>query len=955
MRRSLIIIGLFIYICQMYCYTLTGRVADSNTGESLIMVAVQLYALPDSSFVTGAQTDDNGLFTLPKLSQGKYIIRLSTLGYNTLEKNVSLDGKDLNVGTLRLKEQVQELSAVHVTGKAAEMTVKGDTLEYNTAAYQLNENSVVEDLLKKMAGVEISSEGAVTINGETITAVKIDGKKFFGDDVQMATKNIPANMIDKIQVVDEKSDMAKLTGFEDDNTERIINLKLKEDRKKGVFGNYTGALGTDFITDDGTWFNYKDDNFFKDDFRYNGNIFTNILSGNSQTTIVGGGNNTNEIRTGRGRGPFGSQNQGITRSENVGVNTNIDASKRVDGLLIGGDAQMTHSNNDTRTQQDKTTYGDETIYMNHDTTNKTSKVWDAKLRLEFEWTIDTLNTLFIKPNISYTNSKNDSYNRYLYYKDTTTRINDGYQDKYSTSEDISADVKVTYNRKFAQKKGRSVTIDGKFSFTNTKGFSETYSFNNLSNRSLIDQYTNSGNNNFSYSLQVSYIEPLSASCQHLLETKLTYAGNNRSSHKDQYSMDDVTNDYTYDSTYSNSLKNSFSSEKIEFNYRYLSEHSDLTVGVLCNPSQTHTKSYYADILNRDTTLNVVNWSPNVSFKYKFGKKQFARVIYRGSNSQPTITQMEPVRNNSDAMSETVGNLGLKPSFTHRVRVMFSRFNEKKFSNIMTGIRANITQNAFVNNSIYDEQGKVYSQTVNAKTTPWNINGDFMYNTPLAKKMFQFHTRTSVSYRSQTAYVLREQPRDTVEKRISDNSLLLGNKTYTNNVSLNEGLMLRFTHNVADIGVRGDFTYSYTHNTLSGQQTNVYNWSITGDVQFHLPKKWTISADCGYTDRYGYGKQLGNVSEVLFNVSIEKSWGPATLALKGYDLLNQRKNVVQVVGADYVKYEKYNTLPTYCMLTFTYKLNKMGGLKATGRAGFMQSMYENNGRPLMGPPGPPPGH
>ncbi|MBQ2441039.1 MAG: outer membrane beta-barrel protein, partial [Paludibacteraceae bacterium] len=714
-----------------------------------------------------------------------------------------------------------------------------------------------------------------------------------------------------------------------------------------------------WITDNGEWFDYnnsefgansseKTRHFFKNDFRYNANLFTNLLTGESQTTIVGNANNTNEIRSGRGRGFWGGSNSGITRTENIGVNTNIDASKKVDGLLIGSDAQFTHSHNNTQTKQDKTTYGDDVVYDNTDSISKITKSWDAKVRLEFEWTIDTLNTVFFKPTISYTNNESNGYNEYIYYRDTTEIINDGNQSTYSLSEDISAELNVIYNRKL-QKKGRVLTLNGSFSFTNTKGNSSTLSYDNLLKKTLIDQYPHSGNDALSYSLKVSYMEPLSKDCRHLMEMNATYRANHRDSHKDQFSKNELNGDYEYDSTYSNALKNNFYSEIAELNYRFLSEHSDLTVGASINPSQTRSTSYYGSILARDTLLSVVNWSPNVSFRYKFGKKEFARVIYRGNSTQPTITQLEPVRNNSNAMSETVGTLGLQPAFTHRFRFFYSRYNEKRFSNLMTGIRANLTQDALVNNTIYDQRGKVYSQTVNAKTIPWNIGMHLMYNTPFAKKLFQFHTRTSANYRSQVGYVLREQQTTVIEQMIEKNQLVLGNKSFTNNLTANENIMLRFTHDIVDIGVRGDFTYSYTTNTFSSTKSNVYSWSVTGYLQFHLPKSWNINADCGYSDKIGYGSDLGNMSEIMLNASIEKSWGAATLSIKAFDILNQRKNVVQVVGADYIKYEKYNTLPTYGMITFSYKINRMGSLKATGRAAFMQEMIDNKGGMPSGPP------
>ena len=225
-------------------FSVQTRVCDANNGEMLEMVTVRLLR-NDSSLVSGAQTDQKGFVQLGHLKNGEYILAISSVGYEPYFKNIRIDGKNIILKTIQLKELSIKLGDVEVRGTAAQMLVKGDTLEYNATAFKTAENAVAEDLLKKMPGVEVSSEGTITVNGEEVKRILVDGKKFFDDDVQMATKNIPAEMIDKVQVVDDKSEMAKLTGFEDDETERVINLTLKPNRKKGYFGNFTGAYGLD--------------------------------------------------------------------------------------------------------------------------------------------------------------------------------------------------------------------------------------------------------------------------------------------------------------------------------------------------------------------------------------------------------------------------------------------------------------------------------------------------------------------------------------------------------------------------------------------------------------------------------------------------------------------------------------------------------------------------------------
>lgn len=951
---------------------MSGKVLSDTDGSVLEMTTIRLfrYTGSDSTLVQGAQTGLDGTFELVNIPNGNYKLIVSNVGFKETSKPIRVADKDLSVPTIRMKEDVQALKEIQVQGHAAEMIVKGDTIEYNTAAYKVGENAMVEDLLKKMNGVTVDKEGNVTVNGENITAVRIDGKKFFGNDVQSATKNIPAEMIEKVQVIDEKSEMSKLTGFDDDEGERVINLTLKKDKKRGAFGKYSGAVGADMVTDNGGWFDYgnpaygatpalRTKHFFENDFRYNANLFTNLLIGETQTTIIGSANNTNEVRMGRGRKGFGQDaNSGITWAESLGVNTNLDLTSHLKNksskteMLFGGDVAVNHSNNNTLSEKQKTEYAGSSSYLSNDSAQKLSQAWDVNMRFELEYKIDSLNKLIIQPTLSYTGASSGSVQQYTYFQDTAL-INQGDQQKIDSTREMTAGAKVTYNHKF-NKPGRALTMKGEYSFGNNTGYNRTLAVGTNS----VDQYTHSGNNSHAYSFKVSYVEPLYKKT-HLLEIAATFSGRNRFSHKNQYSMDSVSGAYVYDTTYSNALQNHYYTEQLELNYRWVSEKTDLTVGVRGLATQTHSVTSYGGVLARDTTVYSFNVAPSIKFKYKFGKKEFARINYNGKATQPSITQMEPVRNNSNAMNETVGNMGLNPSFAHNLRFMYSRFNQDKFSSIMTGLRATVTQRALVNNSVYDETGKLYQQTVNADIVPWNIGADLMYNTPFYKKMFQFNTRTTISYNQRVAYVSRGKTAAEIEAMIATNNFVLGDRSLTGNLQVSEDASLRFVHSIADVGIRGNVTYSRTSNNLTANSTsNVFNWGITGDVEFHLPKSWTIAANCGYTARYGYN--LSDVNEVILNASIEKSWTNTTLALNVYDILHQKKNIVQVVSDNAITYAKYNTLPTYFMLTCTVKLNKMGNLKAKGAAGHMQEMMESGFDPTKGPqpgnppPGPPPG-
>lgn len=964
MKKLLVLIVLFSAWQMLWAETQTvqGRVVNEGNGELLELATVRAFRYAkdgsDSTLVIGVHTDQNGAFFL-RLEPGAYALIITNLGYVDKKLPFTVAGHDVNLKSIAMKEDVQSLSEVQVRGTAAELTVKGDTLEYNASAYKVNENAMVEDLLKKMSGVEIGADGSVTVNGEEIKAIRIDGKKFFGDDVQTATKNIPANMIEKVQVLDQKSDMAKMTGIEDDDSERIINLTLKENKKKGLFGNFSGALGADALGDDQSklfHYNYKGTpaeqagQFFSEDFRYNASAFMNLMLGESQTTIIAGANNTNEARSGRGRGwrPGGGGQSGITWAENVGVNTNIILNPQ---WTFGGDVNLNHTSNTTMTDSEKEQYTEGRTFDNSDSTRAHSKGWDVNARLEFEFNPDSLNTLLLKPNLSYSRNWTNKENRFLYQANDTLdpmlmdTLSNGQQRNESLSQDINASLQALYTHRFAQKKGRSLSMDIRGGITSTNVGS--YNISDGQHVQNINQHQEKNSQSGNYSLKVTYIEPLYKT-YHYLETSLYFGQTLRNSDKQQFNIDEEGNYTLKDSTFSNAFRNLFFDEYAEVNYRYLKDKIDLTAGFRANPSQTRSTTTYADGYVFDTLNTVWNYSPRLTFKYKFAKKEFARIIYRGNSQQPSVSQMEPVRDNSNAMAETVGNMGLNPSFRHFIRAFYSRYNQDRMSSLNTGLRANLTKDALVNNSLYDVTGKVYRQTVNAEGLPFDLSWDIMYNTPVIKNRLHFFTRTELGYNHRLAYVSHNMPVD-----LDINDLPLGDESKTNNLRAREELSLRLSHDVVDFGLRGNVTYSRTQNNQTVNITNTINWGVTADFTFHLPYNWSLSTDIGYNDKWGYNLE-GSLSEIMWNAKIDKTWKAATLSLNLYDILNQKKNVVETIGENYIQYQRFNTLPTYFTLSFSYKLNRMGDLKAKGQAGFMQEMMESGQQPGKGmPAGPPP--
>ena len=360
---------LFISLSSFAQHSIQAMVFDGKNDLPIEMGAVKLLHASDSTFVQGCLTDIRGNFMLSKVKPGNYTIVVSMVGYLNFKQNIRLYNKDLILKNIHLQENAHMLAEVQVTGDAAQMVMKGDTTEFNATAFKTAQNAVVEDLLKRLPGVEVGTDGKITVNGQAITKIRVNGKKFFNDDLEMATKNIPAEVVDKVQVLDQKSDMALLTGFEDNDTEHIINLTFKPNRRKGTFGNITGGGGLDL----------------NKEVRYDGNIFLNTIDGDTQSTLTAGGNNANTSRSSRGRGAF-SNNSGITTMQNIGFNDNAVINPK---LKIGGDASFNHTFNETINQSNKQSYLVDSTYINKSSSTSHSENYSANLNAEIEWKPDT--------------------------------------------------------------------------------------------------------------------------------------------------------------------------------------------------------------------------------------------------------------------------------------------------------------------------------------------------------------------------------------------------------------------------------------------------------------------------------------------------------------------------------------------------------------------------------------
>ena len=909
----------------------TGSVVEQGNDTPIEQATVRLLNVKDSAMVRGVVSARNGSFTLKNVKKGSYLLHITFIGYDPLYQPLQITGKKnpVNVGKLELSDGAIELGEAVVIGKAPEVTVRNDTVEYNADSYKVTEGSVLEDLLKKMPGVEVDSEGKITVNGKEVKKVMVDGKEFFSDDPKVASKNLPAKMIDKLQVLDKKSDMAQMTGFDDGEEETVINLTVKPGMKQGWFGNAYGGYGS------------KD--------RYEGNAMVNRFVNNDQITFMGGANNTNNMGfsdlastmfSGMGggggrRGGFGA-GSGITSSGNAGLNFSKEF--KPDKLTLGGNTRYSHSDNDARSKSDRQNIlpGDSSSYDNSEAMSRTkSDNFGVDFRLE--WKPDTMTQLIFRPSFSFSHSMNDNFSDATTLDNERDTVNTNKPSNYSESNGYNLNASIDFSRKL-NNKGRvfSATLSGGNSDSYSDGMnrSDIVYFNQTDalKNSIIDQRSRYDNKGFNYRAYVSWVEPIGHN--NFIQATYSISQRKQEALKNVYNQDADGIYNVLDSAYSQSYRNNFISQRASLSFKSQRAKFNYTIGLNLDPSYSSSENFVGDTTLSKITRKVVNLSPMAQFNYMFDKRTNLRIMYNGRTSQPSMTQLQPVADISDPTNITIGNPDLNPRYTNNVFIRFQQFTPEKQRAFM--IMAN---GSYIINDIVSYTS--YNQETGVKTTTYkNVNGNYsgnvrmMLNTPLKNKKFSINSMTMASFANSNGYINEE-------------------KNTNRNLILSERGGIDFRSSYLDLGVNGNIRYNATSNSLQKENNqNTFNYGAGGYTTIYLPLNFKIESDVNWSTNSGYGDGFKQ-NEVLWNASASKSFlknNQGTLRFKIYDILQQRSNISRSITASYIQDSEYNTLGSYFMVHFIYRFSIFKGgasasdVKTPGRSG--------RGR---GPMGPPPGH
>ena len=919
--------------------TVTGTVLDGGDKSPVMQATVQILSLKDSTMVKGNVSDLDGNFAL-SVRPGKYLLKISYIGYTTFFRQIEMTRNKprLNVGNIELQADAIMLGEAVVVAQAPEVTAAEDTLVYNSSAYRVPEGSALEELVKKLPGAEVDENGKITINGKEIKKIMIDGKEFFADDPNIAMKNLPVNIIDKVRAYDKQSDLARATGIDDGEEETVLDLSVKPGMNKGWFGNADLAAGTED--------------------RYSGKIMLNRFWGDNQFTVIGSMNNVNDQGYPGGGGGFrwGRQN-GLTAIKMGGFNFSTTSEK----LETGGSVNFNYKDADIISKQASETFvsSDNSSFQNALIAQRNK---NTALTADFriEWRPDTMTMLLVRPRLSYGDTDNtESSNSGTFNaepQNTTDEliaaiqegnltdlmaeeniVNTIIRNSLSKSSDFNVGGSVMFNRRLG-KAGRNINFRGTYNYTNSSSeqfsTSETEYFQMTDEERLeiLNRYISTPTLNNNFSARVSYSEPIfkGGFLQFSYNFQYRYSTTDNST----YTM---PNDWTIDNGYggeytgvldkenSKSAHYTYYNHQAELALRWIREKMRLNVGVSFQPQKTEL-SYKKGDLDTVTVRNVFNFTPTLDFRYKFNKTSQLRINYRGRSSQPSMTDLLPVEDTTDPLNIRRGNPGLKPSFTNSFRAFYNTFNTETQRGMVAHVSFSNTMNSVSSRRVYNETTGGYI------TTPENINGNWNLfsmlgsNTALRNKKYTINTFTTASYNNIVSY-------------ISDNTETTNDdRNKTRQLRLGERLRGTYRTDWWEVSLNGSLNYTHSRNNYQEQNNmDTYDFSYGASTNIRLPWNMSIATDLSQNSRRGYSDNSMNRDELIWNAQISQDFlkgNAATVSIQFYDILRNQSNVSRAITAAMRSDTEYNAIYSYCMVHFIYRLNLFGG---------------KNGGPSMGGP------
>jgi hypothetical protein len=908
-------------------FKISGTIQDEAEKQPLESATVYLERIKDSTLVSYTISDKDGKFSLEDRTTDESLrLNISFVGYKTYSKIIKIDKENINLEPIDLLVDNNALDEVLVKSRAP-ITIKKDTLEFNVKSFKTQKDANVEDLLKKLPGVEVDDAGKITVNGKDVNKILVNGKPFFGDDPTITTRNLTKDIIEKVQITDTKTKAQAFAGEEGDKENKTINLTIKEENNKGVFGRVAAGGGTDK--------------------RYEFAGMLNRFDNDQRISVLAGGNNTNStgfsfgeiqkmfgrggsVRFSRGGGStsfsidgrsFGG-GQGITTSRNVGANYADKIGKKVD---VSADYFYSGSNSDNRSSSQRENILPDARFFSDSDTSTYNESDNHSANLEFEIEIDSTLKIDIEPSFRKSISRNtySSTEETRDVSDELTNDSDVASFVKTTGTNFSNDLDIT--KKFGSNGAfLRLSVDNGFDETDTDDSvnSEANVYGDTPESTIRDQFTDGKRKQTNFNTSATYRLPLKAK-ELFLDFKYSYRSDKQDNRRSTYDFDNGTQDYTdFNTALSTDFKNTNKRNTPGLKLTLRKEKWSLSFesGYVFRTMESNDRLRPSLSLKRN--FEAVEFRSN--FNYRFSPKSSIYSGYRVSNQAPDLRQLSPFQDVSNPLNIITGNPDLEPSNNHNIYVGFNAFDFQKGTGFYSHVGGNFTRNAVVSKSTIDEN-------FSRETTYANVNGNYnAYASATYSKKIKMDTLKTIRYRIGMY--------SNFSKSINFNNdvqYASKNTSFTPNVEL--------TFSWKDVmELRPRYSISFTKNTYdidAFDDRKFMSHSLGINTATFLPKKfeWRNDISFNYNSNIAPGFQK---SAWFWNSTLAYSLlkDQATLTLKAFDLLNQNTNARRTATENYIQDSQSTVLQQYFMLSFSWKFNSLGSKGEVRKNGGMFFMH-----------------
>ncbi|MDO4695462.1 MAG: TonB-dependent receptor [Porphyromonas sp.] len=879
-------------------YELIGTVSDAANGEAMPAVTVRLMNKGDGKLVKGTTTDGQGVFSLGQLSAGDYRLIITFVGYNNIEKALSLSKvRKVNLGRLKMTPDETTLKELQVTGRVRPIVLKQDTVEFNAAAFKVREGANIEELLKKLPGVEVDADGNISYNGEKIQKIEVDGRNFFSDDPKKTTRNLPSLMVDRVQVVDKQSDESILTGMDDGTRTKVLNLSIKPDMKKGFVANINGGYGTER--------------------RYTGDAMLNFFDKHSRYSLLGNFNNTEGILS--GEGDRDTRRVGFNYETSLGKTFELTAEVGYDGENNDRSGSVMREN--LLGQQKRNIYTED--YRDLTRNNRLSAL------SRMEWRPDSMTTIFFTPEFSWSRGRTESTQAFETRSQDNVLINKGASLRTSNNDNIDGQMSLHLSRTL-NSRGRHVYIGLEGSINQTEGSGSniltTEFFREGKPSEKIDQSLNNSNKAGGFILRSSYIEPLSKYWAMQLVYRLE--ARHRDNRREAYNKD-TNGQYTIlDEVYTRGSTSTFRNHSVGINLRYKVDRSHITFGIDARPSYAGTISTIGnrEVFNKSRV--VWNYAPSVRIEYRSSDSISFNLRYSGRTSHASMDQLNPAVVINSPLSKVTGNPDLLPSFSHSLRFMGNYNSPSKRRTFGIMGRASLTDNAIVDRRTIDPETGAVNTTFENVSGLVNVGLGMMASLPFGRSPWSLSAFGRFGYERIKAYI---------------NDELNTANIFTPMIA--PKLTWRGQDLSVSLGARGAWQMA-SNSVATNLDRRVIDHSLSNEINWSLPWSFELTSNLVYTHKSGYSGGLDK-DIYLWDISLGKSFlrgNAATIEISVFDILGQRDPFSRMITSTSITDRTVNTIGTYGMLTFKYRFNSFGkGNEPKSNSGF------SRGRPGGGHP------